>query len=388
MASVYEKQLKSGVAFYVSFLDIDGRWHDRNTHMPNKTAADKFALRGEARVMEGKPFFPEKLDQTASSALTFAVLAELFITSMRNRHAAKDAGIVRRHLIPRFGTMTIAQIKLPVVMTWIHDLRAPLDSGRRPLKADGEVCDLTESSQLNLVGMLSRFFSWAIECGHTENNPVRSIPIGKRPRRTADSAEDHPWIQKDTDVRAVFLAMPPPWRYMFFISNRSGLRPGEVVGLRLCDVEHADKGSIRVARNYDGPLKEDREGKGKSKSVPAPADWQQYMGPWLKERDGADPSDLLFPLMHTRSHLDPSFRAQHEKLRREFYKARDRVGLPKMTLKDSGRHSMISRNLRDGAQLEEVSAAVGHSSPLITQKHYNHFVRKSYSSTLRKKISK
>jgi integrase len=50
---------------------------------------------------------------------------------------------------------------------------------------------------------------------------------------------------------------------------------------------------------------------------------------------------------------------------------------------EATRHSFVSRNLRDGVSLDEVSAAVGHSSPVVTGKHYARYVRKTYSEKLR-----
>ena len=38
---------------------------------------------------------------------------------------------------------------------------------------------------------------------------------------------------------------------------------------------------------------------------------------------------------------------------------------------------------RGGASLEEVSAAIGHSSPVVTQRFYNRFRRTTFSPTLR-----
>lgn len=35
------------------------------------------------------------------------------------------------------------------------------------------------------------------------------------------------------------------------------------------------------------------------------------------------------------------------------------------------------------SSLDEVSAAVGHSSPVVTRRYYDHFVRRSFSATLR-----
>jgi hypothetical protein len=48
---------------------------------------------------------------------------------------------------------------------------------------------------------------------------------------------------------------------------------------------------------------------------------------------------------------------------------------PTMTWYEATRHSFVSRNLAGGASLDEVSAAVGHSSPVVTKRFYDHFVR-------------
>jgi integrase len=54
-----------------------------------------------------------------------------------------------------------------------------------------------------------------------------------------------------------------------------------------------------------------------------------------------------------------------------------------MTFYEATRHSFISRNLEAGVPLDEVSAAVGHSSPVVTKRHYDRFVRRSFSSAIR-----
>ena len=42
-----------------------------------------------------------------------------------------------------------------------------------------------------------------------------------------------------------------------------------------------------------------------------------------------------------------------------------------------------SRHLSGGPSLDEVSAAVGHSSPVVTKRFYDHYVRRSFSPKLR-----
>src|ERR1019366_5848132 len=44
----------------------------------------------------------------------------------------------------------------------------------------------------------SRFFSWAIEREHAEVNPVRMIPIGKRPQQA--QKRGLPWLKDDQTV--------------------------------------------------------------------------------------------------------------------------------------------------------------------------------------------
>jgi integrase len=50
-----------------------------------------------------------------------------------------------------------------------------------------------------------------------------------------------------------------------------------------------------------------------------------------------------------------------------------------MTLYQATRHSFTSSRLKAGVPLDEVSGALGHSSPVVTARYYAHFIRKDYS---------
>jgi hypothetical protein len=54
-----------------------------------------------------------------------------------------------------------------------------------------------------------------------------------------------------------------------------------------------------------------------------------------------------------------------------------------MTFYQATRHSFVSRSLSGGGMLDEVSAAVGHSSPMVTRRYYDHHIRKTFSPALR-----
>ena len=215
---------------------------------------------------------------------------------------------------------------------------------------------------------------------HTSLNPVRQIPIGRRPHRAVKT--DIPWIQDDVVVRKLISELPTPVNIMFYLGNQSGLRTGEICGLRLSDLAFLNEGAIRVRFSYKGPLKEDKAGKGKMKWVPAAIDIPAVVGPWLLKRqsEGAGPEDLVFP----RSSGKPGCWSDTLVSRawREVVVSNPDLQLD-LTWYQATRHSFVSRNLSRGASLDEVSAAIGHSSPGVTRRYYDHFIRKTFSDGMR-----
>src|SRR6185312_5722575 len=277
-----------------------------------------------------------------------------------NRSAYDDRSRLRLHVLPRFASMRLADLTLPVLMQWLDELRA----ARR----------LEGGTQRHLLNLVSRFFGWAIERGFATVNPVRQIPAGRRPQHAAK--RDVPWIRDDETVRAIMRELPDPFRLMFYVGNRAGMRLGEICGLRLSDVEDLAAGAFRVRYSYSGPLKEDKAAAGKVKWTPAAADAVDVLGPWIARRraEGADGEAFLFMREHGRH-----FRKEHVEYRWEL--AADALGL-NLTWYQATRHSFASRNLSRGAALDEVAAALGHSTPAVTARHYAHFVRKTFSPVM------
>lgn len=150
----------------------------------------------------------------------------------------------------------------------------------------------------------------------------------------------------------------------------------------MSDVATLAEGSIRVRYSYGGPLKEDKKGEGKLKWAPAPDDATEFLAIWIKRRrlQGAKDEDLLFPAPASpnsprRSNWE-GFRKEH--IEKCWERAAVACGV-EMTWYQATRHSFVSRNLKAGTSLDEVSRAVGHSSPVVTKKFYDHFIRTKFS---------
>jgi len=358
MAHVYNRGTKHEPQWYVRFRDSDGRWVSRPCHQQTKAQAEAYAHQIAARIAAGKVGI-----ETPDKEPPCRDLMETWAASLMNRNAADDRSRLRRHLLPAFGDRALKDITLPIVMRWLDRLRA-----------DGK---LAPASMRHCLNLLSRFFSWAIERGHTTINPVKQIPTGKRPQQP--HKRDTPWLDDDAIVRRIIHALPEPVGLMFYLGNRSGLRTGEIAGLRMADLDGLADGAIRVRFTYAGPLKEDKAGIGKVKWAPAPDDAPAFLGPWLAQRraQGAGPEDFVFPCANRgASHYRKEYiEGCWERVAKSLSLA--------LTWYQATRHSFVTRSLAAGATLDEVSSAVGHSSPVVTRRYYDHHVRRSFSAALR-----
>jgi len=63
---------------------------------------------------------------------------------------------------------------------------------------------------------------------------------------------DTPWFKDEAVAQKLMVLLPEPINLMFYLGNRSGLRTGELAGLRMSDLDYLKmrhSGSI----SYDGP---------------------------------------------------------------------------------------------------------------------------------------
>jgi integrase len=404
MATVFNRGTETRPLWYVKYKAADGSWKMvAAKDAKNKGEARRFADSVDERVGKGLPPVDGDHQATPPDAVTCDGLMRQWEATLRTRSVKDDKSRLHRYLLPKWGAVAIARVNLAAIMTWIDELRAgaapmaapALDDEGKPKRQPGRAPKgdvLSDATIRHCLNLLSRFFSWAVEREHATVNPVRLIPTGRRPHQTAKGTEA-PWLDDDATVRTVLGELPRVVGLVFYLCNRAGLRSGEALGLRLGDLGFLEEGTIRVGHSYMGPLKEDKRRDGKVKWVPAPDDCGAVMGGWLAERraEGAGADDLVFPSEPSRGKRKRPggpVERQPERPYRSLFLSRNwnevaaRHGL-KMTWYQATRHSFVSRNLSRGASLDEVSSAVGHSSPVVTQRHYNHLVRRSFSPTLR-----
>jgi integrase len=124
------------------------------------------------------------------------------------------------------------------------------------------------------------------------------------------------------------------------------------------------------------------------KFVPAPHDADVRLKAQIARRklQGAIGDDLVFPFTpakpQNRRRTSGWTGYRKEYVEACWEEAAEKVGVD-LTWYNATRTTFVSRNLKAGVPLDEVSAAVGHSSPMVTKRHYDHYVRRTYSAALR-----
>jgi integrase len=155
-----------------------------------------------------------------------------------------------------------------------------VDSGAIERFLQSKSTDLGAQSLNHLRMFMMAAFSAAKRAGkHRGENPVRDVPRRKVPRRTPEYLRAH-------EVPLVLEAVPGHWRAIFATAIYTGLRRGELLGLRKQDVD-IDARLLTVARSYE----RDTTKGGHADVIPIAVE----LVPWLQAAMRSSPSDLVFP---------------------------------------------------------------------------------------------
>jgi integrase len=142
--------------------------------------------------------------------------------------------IVTNHIVPFFGTRTVDRIER-------RDVEAFADALARK--------GMAANSRVNTLNLLSSMFELAINRGWTVRNPVRGVP---RPRGGSADPDIRYLTMEELD--AVLRAVPNDElglveRPLYLAAAMTGMRRGELIGLRWGDVDWEAR-RIRVRRSY------------------------------------------------------------------------------------------------------------------------------------------
>jgi integrase len=279
-----------------------------------------------------------------------ALKARLKIKERKKSHQMTVAGDLRNHLAPFFGAKPLAKITPEDVERYI----------RRKQKT------LAIKTVRNHVNTLHSIFDIGIRKGWCLSNPVK---LADRPqlRRTETRIRFLSQSQLDRLIAGAFPedARGSDERPLYLTAAMTGLRQGELLGLRWRDVDFNAR-RVRVVSPYVRGEFADPKSEGSGRSVPmATLVAKELAELRLRSFYSAD-EELVFAHPETGNPMDRS------KLTRRFAAALERAGLPKVTFHEL-RHTFGTRMAAAGVPIRTIQHWMGHADMKTTQiyAHYS-----------------
>jgi integrase len=357
---------------------------------PSKAKADEWFTEFKADNVTGRWIDPQH------GKATFRAVAQQWYDCQHFDKANTANGYRRiiegsRSLLNvRFGDVPIGDITHEAVQAWVKDM-----AGKR-----------STSTVRNHFYLLRQVLDFAVQNDRLVKNPASTIrpPSAKPVRNFRDEWQP----LSDADVDAVIANLPRPWDTYTLLVARTGMRPEEVVGLRLKDVD-LDEGVLHVRTVLVDLGVEQRREKPKTdlsrREIELDDDTWATLRTYVTEHcaraqaffaahpEHADPGDDL-PLFvgvtplgkgHHRKtakpdieRLDFSTPARHKVFYAAHWKAALKAaGLPGNTRFYDLRHLHITAHVdrlgQPGAlTLKEIQERVGHSTAVMTFDRYSH----------------
>lgn len=274
--------------------------------------------------------------------------------NVRDKTFEEYERIITRHIIPALGNVPIQKLTAAQVQAYYGD---KLAAGCGPRTV--QLCHLR----------LSQALDQAVRLGVIPRNVVDMVD----PPRV-EVLERRVWAEEE--VRR-FLAVAGQSAYgpIWALFLETGMRRGEVLGVRWQDVDYAAR-TVAVAQTVGVVRNAVVIGKPKTKSGRRSVAITQAMADALKEhrRTQAERRLLLGPVREDRDLVFPAANGKPihpSNLDRDFLRWVAQAGVPPIRIHDL-RHSNATLWLKHGAPLNVVSQRLGHARTSITLDIYAH----------------
>lgn len=258
---------------------------------------------------------------------------------------ATDKGRIERHIKPLLGRKKAADVTRGDIQRFLQDVangKTATDvrtglRGRAIVKGGRGTATRT-------LGLLGGIFSYALDCGLVETNPVQGVRRFKENRNERYLSEQE-LVRLGSSLRqATEDGLNPLGLCVIKLLVFTGARKNEIASLKWSEVD-LQSGYLRLEDSKTG-----------RKAIPLNAPAAQLLAEWPRVAG----SPYVFPASSGAGHYQGTPKV--------WQKVRGRAGLNDVRLHDL-RHSFASIAVSGGASLPMIGSLLGHASTATTQRY-------------------
>lgn len=355
MADIQRRRTARGeVRWDVRYRDESRKQRKRS--FARKVDAQQFANGVETDLNRGDWIDPKRGRELF---VTWAEKWQATIADRKPKTRESYESIVSKHLLPRFGDMPIASIDYAMVLSFVAELQAT---------------GAASKTIRNVRDVLRMIMRLAVRSGAIKVNPVADVTVRRGGKKEMVFLDPDQIMSLANEVSA------PPARYRrderrvsgypeygLFVrfAAYTGLRAGELVGLRVKDLEllHRRVQVFQSASEAYGQLQIVPTKTYERRSVPIPRSFVDELGELIA---GKASEDFVWV-----SPQGGPFRYSNW-FKRHFRPAVTRSGVPEGTRFHDLRHSYAAMLIGQGAHPRAIMERMGHSTITVTLDNYGH----------------
>ena len=308
--------------------------------------------RGEARKILGRAANgedPAQQKQNVKKQITVAQLCDHYlengVATKKASTVATDKGRIERHIKPLLGRKKVPDVTRADIHRFLQDVAAGKTSADVKTGLRGRaIVRGGKGTASRTVGLLGGIFSFAVDSGMIEINPVRGV------KRFADKKGQRYLSKKE------LVALGQAFRD----GLKQGLNPQAVSILKLLIFSGARKGEIETLRwsevDIDIGYLKLTDSKTGQKAIPLNAGALDVLTKIVR----LDGSPFVFPAHKGEGHYEGASKV--------WRKLRHMADLEDVRIHDL-RHSFASIAVSGGASLPIIGALLGHSDSATTQRY-------------------
>lgn len=341
MATI-KRRADRGGRWEVRYRDPGGR--QRARLFDRKVDAERFAATTGADIVRGSYVDP------ALGRLTFARFVEQSyrptMVGLEATTRARDESYLRTHIIPAFGSRSVAAIDYATCQAWVNELatrRAP-------------------ATVVKAAQIMGKVMKTAVRSRTIAHNPMAEVSLPT----IVESEDFYLTPAQVADLADAMTEVAPRYRALVWLGCYAGPRIGELLSLRWTDVDFL-RSTLTISRKVVevsgvGLVEGQTKTKAGRRTVTLP---RPVLDEVERHRDAFGSPSLVFT-----SAEGQQIRANNLR-RRAWAHAVAACDLPGFTFHDM-RHTAVSLWVAAGASDLEVAKWAGHRSAAFTKSRYAH----------------